>query len=191
MELPAQVVHHLQDEFLLQTRPFCFLVDKEYRLVENWGDGSWCGLTGIKPAVDMRGPAPFLTGVPLTEVMELEFVETPSQAIVNMHVIPSNGQCYIVLLDASQVRASIQSRQQSVNELRLMHASQQKLIARQRELIGQLVETRSELDHHRRVAQRAPRVHYQSVACTDHRERRRSGLPGRYHRVRREAAADS
>lgn len=168
MELPARVVGYLQDEFLMQTRPFCFLVDDAYRLVESWGDGGWCGLDHIETDTDMREPAPFLAGIPLTEAQELEFVETPNRAVVNMHVVPENGRCYVVLLDASQVRASIQSRQQSVNELRLMHASQHKLIGRQRELISQLVETRSELDHHRREAERTSENKSRFIAMMSH-----------------------
>lgn len=168
MELPEHVVSHLQDEFLLQTRPFCFLIDHAYRLVDRWGDGEWCGLTTLSANMDMRGPAPFLAGMPIDETLELEFVETPSRAVVNMHVIPSNGQCYIVLLDAYHVRASIRTRQQSVNELRLMHASQHKLIERQRELISQLVETRSELDHHRRVTERISASKSRFIAMMSH-----------------------
>ena len=57
MELPLRVVNYLQDEFLSQARPFCFLIDEKYRLIEQWGYAGWCGLTGIEPGMDMRGPA--------------------------------------------------------------------------------------------------------------------------------------
>ena len=168
MELPARVVEFLQNEFLGHARPFCFLIDQDYRLIESWGRADWCGLAGIDLATDMRGPAPYLTGVPITEVQEFEFIETPSRVVVNMHVIPENEHCYIVLLDAQQIHASIQSKQQSVNELRLMHASQQKLIRRQRDLISELVETRSELDHHRREAERISANKSRFIAMMSH-----------------------
>ncbi len=58
MEYPVQVVAYLQDEFLLRTRPFCFLVDNDYRLIDSWGDGDWCGLDRIEPGADMRGRLP-------------------------------------------------------------------------------------------------------------------------------------
>jgi len=168
MELPPRVVNYLQDEFLSQARPFCFLIDEEYRLIEQWGYAGWCGLAGIEPAMDMRGPAPFLAGIPLTEVLELEFVETPGRVVVNVHVIPDGTQSYIVLLDTRHVHASIQTRQQSVNELRLMRASQDKLIDRQRDLISDLVETRSELDHHRRETERISANKSRFIAMMSH-----------------------
>ncbi len=168
MELPPQVVSYLQDEFLAETQPFCFLIDDDYRLVESWGHSDWCGLTGIKPAVDMREPAPFLVGIPVTGSQKFEFLEMPGGAVVNVHVIPDNSQCYVVLLDASQEHASTQLKQQSVNELRLMHARQHKLIARQRDLISELVETKSELDHHRREAERISANKSRFIAMMSH-----------------------
>jgi len=168
MELPARVVSFLQGQFLSQARPFCFLIDKEYRLVECWGDGSWCGLADIEVDTDMREPVPFLVGLPITTPQELGFIETPGRAVVNAHVIPDGGLCYVVLLDARYEHGSIQSKQQSMNELRLMHTRQNKLIARQRDLIGELVETRSELDHHRREAERISANKSRFIAMMSH-----------------------
>ena len=168
MELPPQVVSYLQDEFLAETQPFCFLIDDDYRLVESWGHSEWCGLSGITPGVDMREPAPFLVGIPVTGSQKFEFLEMPGRAVVNVHVIPDNSQCYVVLLDASQEHASTQSKQQSVNELRLLHARQHKLIARQRDLISELVETKSELDHHRREAERISANKSRFIAMMSH-----------------------
>lgn len=168
MELPAPVFSYLQDQYLQQTQPFCFLIDREYRLVDSWGNGGWCGLSRLKPGADMREPAPFLVGFDITVPQKLEFIETPARAVVNMHVIPHDGQCYIVLLDAREGRGSLQSRQQSVNEFRLMHARQDKLIARQRELISELVEAKSELDHHRREAERISENKGRFIAMMSH-----------------------
>ncbi|MBT8088684.1 MAG: response regulator [Gammaproteobacteria bacterium] len=168
MDLPPKVVSYLQDEFLEEARPFCFLIDGDYRLVDSWGQSDWCGLSGIRPAVDMREPAPFLVGMPISAVQKFEFIEMPGRAIVTMHVIPDNGQCYVVLLDARREHASIQSKQQSVNELRLMHGRQHKLIARQRDLISELVEAKSELDHHRREAERISANKSRFIAMMSH-----------------------
>jgi signal transduction histidine kinase len=168
MELPEHVVSYLQGQFLSLARPFCFLMDKDYRLVESWGDGGWCGLAEIDTGMDMRDAAPFLIGIPIVESQKFDFVETPGRVIVNMHVIPDSGQCYIVLLDAKRDHTSIQSKQQSVNELRLMHTRQNKLIVRQRELIGELVEAKSELDHHRRDAERISENKSRFIAMMSH-----------------------
>jgi len=168
VDLPARVVDYLQNEFLSQDRPFCLLIDENYRLIESWGYGEWCGLGGIRPGVDMREPAPFLVGIPLTGSQKFEFLEMPGRAVANVHVIPDNSQCYVVLLDASQEHESTQSKQQSVNELRLMHARQHKLIARQRDLISELVEAKSELDHHRREAERISANKSRFIAMMSH-----------------------
>ncbi len=168
MELPPHVVSYLQNEFLSRTRPFCFLIDENYRLVDSWGDADWCGLGGLEPATDMRKQVPLLVGIPVGEAQTFEFVETTARVVVNVHVVPEGGRCYVVLLDAKHEHAATQSRQQSVNELRLMHASQRKLIERQRELISELVETRSELDHHRREAERISENKSRFIAMMSH-----------------------
>jgi len=168
VELPAHVVSYLQGQFLSQARPFCFLVDENYRLIESWGDGSWCGLAEIEVDMDMREPVPFLVGLTITAAQELGFIEMPGRAVVNTHVFPHEGLCYVVLLDARYEHGSIQSKQQSMNELRLMHTRQNKLIGRQRDLIGELVETRSELDHHRREAERISANKSRFIAMMSH-----------------------
>ncbi len=168
MDLPAHVVSKLQSEFLAETRPFCFLIDENYRLIDSWGHGDWCGLAGVEPGADMRGPAPFLVGIPITTPQRLDFIETPGRAVVTLHLIPDDSRCYVVLLDASKEHTSIQARQQTVNELRLMQARQHKLIARQRDLISELVEAKSELDHHRREAERISANKSRFIAMMSH-----------------------
>jgi signal transduction histidine kinase len=168
MELPDAVVSYLQEDFLSETRPFCLLIDSRYRLVESWGDGSWCGLADIESTADIRDPAPFLVGIPLDVKQNLEFLTTPGGSTLNMHMVPKDGHCYVILLDASSDHGAIQSRQQSVNELRLMQARQHKLISRQRELISELVEAKSELDHHRREAERISENKSRFIAMMSH-----------------------
>lgn len=168
MELPPQVVSYLQDEFLSRTRPFCFLIDEDYRLVETWGESDWCGLSEIEAAGDMRERMPFLVGLSTAEAQTFEFIEMAGGIVVNVHVVPQSGQCFVILLDAKQDHATTQSSQQSVNELRLMHASQHKLIGRQRQLISELVETRSELDHHRREIERISENKSRFIAMMSH-----------------------
>ena len=168
MKLPTRVVDYLQELFLSETRPFCFLIDTDYGLIESWGDGSWCGLAGIEAGSDMRERAPFLVGLSVDVPQKFEFLEVPGRSIVNMHVIPSGGQCYVLLLNASDDHAAIQTRQQSVNELQLMHGRQQKMIRRQRDLISELVEAKSELDHHRREVERISENKSRFIAMMSH-----------------------
>lgn len=168
MKLPEKIVGYLQHDFLSETRPFCLLIDSHYRFVDSWGDDSWCGLAGIEPAADVRELAPFLAGMPVDSIQQLEFLETTGGAIVNLHMVPEGDKCYVIFLDASAEHGAIQSKQQSVNELRLMHARQHKLIARQRELISELVEAKSELDHHRREAERISENKGRFIAMMSH-----------------------
>jgi signal transduction histidine kinase len=168
MELPPLVARYLQSQFLQQTRPFCFRIDPDYRLKETWGDGSWCGLDSVDVEADMRTPVPFLVGLPLTETQRLEYVETIGRAIVHVHLLPDGDDCFVVMLDARTEHAAVQTPQQSANELKLMSARQRRLIRRQRDLIGELIETRSELDHHRREAQRSSDEKSRYIATMSH-----------------------
>ncbi|MGI9233305.1 MAG: ATP-binding response regulator [Woeseiaceae bacterium] len=168
MKLPAPVVDYLQKDFLSETRPFCFSIDSEYRLIESWGGGDWCGLAGLQPGADVRDRAPFLVGISVDAVQKFEYLQIPGRSMVNMHVIPGDGRCYVLLLNASDDHAAIQSRQQSVNELQLMHGRQQKMIQRQRDLISELIEAKSELDHHRREAERISENKSRFIAMMSH-----------------------
>ena len=191
MELPDKVVGYLQDDFLSETRPFCLLIDPQYRLIDSWGDGRWCDLAAIEPSADVRDLAPYLVGVPVDAALRLELLETPGGAIVNVHLVPDGDQCYVIVLDASADHAGIQAKQQSVNELKLMHARQHKLIARQRELISELVETKSELDHHRREAERISENKSRFIAMMSHEFRTPLASIINYADLAREAASNS
>ncbi|MGI9272946.1 MAG: ATP-binding response regulator [Woeseiaceae bacterium] len=168
MEFPERVVEYLQSDFLTQTRPYCFLLDQNFELLETWGDGHWCGLGELVVGVDMREAAPFLVGMRLDAAHKLELLETPGRVIVNLHIIPEGDTCYVVLLDAREEHDSLQLKQQRVNEMRILHTQQHKLISRQRELISDLVETRAELDHHRREAERVSANKSRFIAMMSH-----------------------
>ncbi|MEL6948618.1 MAG: ATP-binding protein [Pseudomonadota bacterium] len=154
MALPDVVVNYLQAALLEQSAPFCAELDEQYRVVRSWGSEARFGLAPFAEGDDLREPAPFLVGMPLDRNGHLSFVTLPGGNTASMHLIPENDVCFLVLLDVAQEHAEIQQRQQSVNELRLVQNRQQRLIARQRELISELVEARSALDHHRREAER-------------------------------------
>ncbi len=168
MDLPPIVVGYLQGAFLERARPFCLLLDAGYRLIGSWGDGDWSGIGSLPAGEDVRDRVPFLIGTDLAERQAFDFMELPGGAIVSAHIIPSHGECYVVLLDVHGDHAAIQSRQQSVNESLLMQARQQRLISRQRELIGELVETKSALDHHRREAERVSENKSRFIAMMSH-----------------------
>lgn len=168
MELPPLVIGYLQGTFLERARPFCLLLDENYRLIGKWGDAAWCGFDSVEAGSDVRDAAPFLIGMPLDEKLALDFMELPSGMIVSMHIIPQHGECYVLMLDVHGDHSAVQSRQQSVNELRLMQSRQSRLISRQRELISELVEAKAALDHHRREAERASGNKSRYIAMMSH-----------------------
>ncbi len=168
MTLPDKIIEYLRDAFVAQTRPFCFLIDENARLIESWGDATWCRMQDVKPGTNMLEAAPYLLGYLSDEPQRVKFVAIAPGIIVHLHVIPSRDQHYVVLLDAGRDHAFLQRAQQTSNEMRLLHTSQQKLIARQRTLIGELVEAKSELDHHRREAERSSSEKSRFIAMMSH-----------------------
>lgn len=166
--LPQRVIEYLQADFLSNAKPFCFQVDATYKLIEFWGEGAWCGLDSQVPGSDMLEVAPYLLGNLGSQPTTLSHVKTAHNADAEVHVFPDNEKYYVVLLDTQAGHDSIQVKQQAVYELRLLHAQQHKLINRQRELISDLVETRSELDHHRREAERGSENKSRFIAMMSH-----------------------
>lgn len=166
--LPQQVIEYLQNDFLARARPFCFLIDKSYRLIDSWGDGAWCNLNGLESGTNMLDLAPYLLGSLESVPSELEQLMIADDINIHLHAIPTELGHFIVLLDAQTEYEHLQHKQQSVNELRLIQRQQHKLINRQRELISELVETRSELDHHRRELERSSDNKSRFIAMMSH-----------------------
>ncbi|MGI9205957.1 MAG: ATP-binding response regulator [Woeseiaceae bacterium] len=168
MSFPQFVIDYLQGTFAADSHPVCFLIDRESRLLEMWGDASWCDMSSIQTGDDMLTHAPFLFGSFGDKPNILEFVSISSGTAAHVHIVPIDDNYYVILLDAKQEHDSIQQRQQSVNELKLLHASQQRLIMRQRDLISELVEARAELDHHRKDAERSSLSKGEFIAMMSH-----------------------
>lgn len=168
MSFPQQVIDYLQHKFSADTSPACFLIDAEFRLIEAWGDAAWCNLAFLQPGADILQHAPYLFESLEDEPHILEFISMPAGVVTHVHTVPTNAGHYVVLLNAKQDHDSIQAQQQSVNELRLLQASQNRLIGRQRDLISELVEAKAELDHHRKDAERSSFSKGQFIAMMSH-----------------------
>ncbi|NNC77241.1 MAG: response regulator [Woeseiaceae bacterium] len=166
--LPQRIVDYLQNDFLSSSRPYCFLIDAECRLLESWGNGEWCGMGNLADGTDMLLYAPYLLGILDEAPISLSHVKTAANVDVEVHVLPDEAGYYVLLLDSQSTHDALQQKQQAVNELRLLHAQQYKLINRQRELISELVETRSELDHHRKEAERGSENKGRFIAMMSH-----------------------
>ncbi len=167
MTFPQQVIEYLQKYFSTDARPACFQIDSNYRLINSWGDTRWCGLESAVVGSDMLQEAPYLFGLLDVVPRVIDFVSA-GESVAHVHTIPDGSNHFVVLLDAKRDHDSIQVQQQAVNELRLLHASQQRLIGRQRDLIGELVEAKTELDHHRKDAERSSSSKGQFIAMMSH-----------------------
>ena len=167
MHLPTRVNDYLLADFLRRRRPFCFEVDAECRLREWWGDAETHGFDTLAAGEDMLERAPFLLGHLSSDPEYLPFV-TADTGPVDVHILPAADGHIVVLLDARLEHDFRQQRQQTVNEVRLLHAGQQKLIERQRKLIAELVEARTELDHRRREAERLSAEKGRFIAMMSH-----------------------
>ena len=168
MEFPQQIVEYLQDAFAVDTRPACLRLDSDFQLIEAWGNLEWCGFSAVPIGDEVLQYAPYLYGSLDAEPRVFEFVSIEKGVIAHVHTVPANGDHFVILLNATAEHDAIQSRQQSVNELRLLHASQQRLIGRQRDLISELVEAKAELDHHRKDADRSSSSKGQFIAMMSH-----------------------
>lgn len=168
MSFPQQVIDYLQSKFSADMHPACFLIDVNFQLIESWGDASWCNLQSVAPGSDMLQHAPYLFESLEDEPRLLEFISMASGVVAHVHTIPAHDGHYVVLLNAKQDHDAIQVQQQSVNELRLLQASQNRLIGRQRDLISELVEAKAELDHHRKDAERSSLSKGQFIAMMSH-----------------------
>ena len=168
MTLPDEIIEYLQSDYLSKRRPFCFLIDAEYKLGQIWGEIELPAFQALETGDNMLDRAPFLLGTLGAEIEVLPFVTNSDGDIFEVHTLPHGDRHLVVILDASHEHAFLQARQQTANEVRLLHASQQKLISRQRDLIGDLIEAKSELDHRRREAERNNETQSRFIAMMSH-----------------------
>lgn len=167
MKFPDSVNRYLRASFREERRPFCFLIDREYRLVDCWGDAAAHHFKDIAAGDFVDDYAPYLVGMLGGSVERLPFVTT-SSGTVEVHVLPENGNFFVIVMDAGVEHESHRDRQQVANELRLLHASQAKLIDKQRALIGELVEAKTELDQRRQEAVQANASKSRFIAMMSH-----------------------
>ena len=165
--LPKQVVTYLKQEYL-RRRPFCFLVDSEYRLKQAWVGLDPLSICDLSEGDDTLDKAPFLLGALSERVQVLPFVSTAQGDVFEVHTIPSEVDHFVVVLDASEDHHALRDTQQLANEDRLQGANQRKLIERQSELIADLVEAKSELDHRQREAERSNAEKNEFIAMMSH-----------------------
>ena len=168
MSLPQAVLEYLRDAYVERVRTYCFSTDERFVLLKSWGDPRWCGFDGLGPGSDMLEKAPYLQSCVGQEPNKLDFLGIGDGVVVHLHTVPYPGGFYVALFDAAGEHDDRQKKQQTVNELRLMYLNQERLIDRQTRLIGELVEAKAELDHHRKEAERESEAKGRFIAMMSH-----------------------
>ncbi len=168
MSFPARILDYLHEAYYAKSRPCCLLLKRDLSLISISGNAAHYGLDEVTPGMDMSVHAPYLVGMPLDAQHELPFVNIGDGVSTHIHFLPDGDHCYVVLLDASEEHEQRFKEQQAKNEARLLQVNQQKLIARQRDLISELVEAKAELDHRRRDVERSSASKSRFIAMMSH-----------------------
>ena len=168
MNFPQAVADLLEQYYVGRSRPFCFSVDHEFRLLQTWGDGRWCGFESYVSGDPMAEREPFLAACDPGSAEQLDFLSIKDGVTVHLLTRPFADGLYAVLLDARPDHDVLQGKQQSVNEHRLLKLRQDSLIRRQNSLIAELVEAKAELDHLHIEAQRSSAARGQFIAMMSH-----------------------
>ena len=167
MTLPAAVDAFLRDRLFERRRPECASIDAAGIIRGVWAPDAHALLSSADVGMGIAAVLPPLTGQDLTDSLLLPLVGLPDR-VVDVHLIASADSRFVVLLDASREHDLLQQRQQMTNEARLMHANQNRLIRRMRDMIGELVEARAELDHRRREAEKNAASQSRFIAMMSH-----------------------
>jgi len=161
VSLPAFIEKYLLDWALEQRNPLCMRVDGDHRLLEQWGSSGEFGLEAIEIGGDASGLVPFLCDYPLEERVELPFVTDANGHAYHVHLLPDGDSRFVLFIDARQELEERQRHQQTANELKL-------LLERERRLIGELIDARTELVIRRKEAEEESRRRGEYIATMSH-----------------------
>lgn len=167
MTMPVSVNDYLQERLFERRSPICISVNQSGHIVAVSGPTGSPLLSDAEIGAPIAELLPFIVGRPLDEIAVLPFISVADH-VYEVHVLPDEESTNILLLDARREHDLLQQRQQTTNELRLLHANQNKLIQRMRDMIGDLVEARSELDHRRMEAEKSSENQGRFIAMMSH-----------------------
>ncbi|MGB5347868.1 MAG: ATP-binding protein [Woeseia sp.] len=168
MSLQEDIGAYLKRTLFEAHEPFCFCVDAEYRLTDSFGNAATYGFDSLQPGADTLQAAPFLLGMLQADVVVVPFATLPGAGTVEIHIVPRAADHAVLILASSAGHAAWQERQQAANENRLLQVEQQRLIRRQRDLIADLVEARSQLESQRQKAIEANEAKGRFIAMMSH-----------------------
>ncbi|MFK8051689.1 MAG: hybrid sensor histidine kinase/response regulator [Woeseiaceae bacterium] len=167
MSLPDQVVSYLQRRFFEWHAPVCIEIGRDDRVLRVFGEHRYAALMSVRPGDLVEDVAPVLVGQLSGGAVVLPYVGVGDDHF-EVHVLPDEDRFFVTFLDVSRDHDLLQHRQQTANEVRLMHANQEKLIIRLRNVIGELVEAKAELDHRRREAEKNTENKTRFIAMMSH-----------------------
>ena len=129
-DLPETIVEKLF-ELILQQRPLAYLkMDLDSVLIRAGGELETFGLNQLKTGVSVRNQVDILTGLldPQDLPIDLPFVETPSGAIADVYLFIKHDLIWILFLDAAEKQKNQRAVRQKVNDLRLNHHRQTRIL---------------------------------------------------------------
>ncbi|MBL6999271.1 MAG: adenylate/guanylate cyclase domain-containing protein [Gammaproteobacteria bacterium] len=128
--LPETIVEKLFD-LILQQRPLAFLkMDLDSTLISAGGQLETFGLSELKEGVSVRNQVDILTGLlePENLPIDLPFLETPSGAIADVYLFLKHDLIWVLFLDAEEKQKNQRAVRQKVNDLRLTHHRQSRIL---------------------------------------------------------------
>lgn len=161
MKFPPPVRDYLVSWVSELAKPFCCRIDIDFRVAQMWGDAAAHGLEGLSLGDDMRDVAPFLESYPTDTEEILPFITTREGFVSHVHLSPHVLGRTVLYLDAREELATRQRVQQLANETRLVNY-------RQRKLLEELIDARTELDNRRREAEENSRRKSEFIAAMSH-----------------------
>jgi signal transduction histidine kinase/ActR/RegA family two-component response regulator len=136
-------------------------VTKDHRLLETWGNAEPYGLEGLEPGDDATELAPFLGDYAASEAVDLPFVTDAAGQAYHVHLIPGGRSRYVLYIDARDELEHQRRHQQTANEVKL-------LLERERRLIDELVDARTELIVRRKEAEEESRRRGEYIGTMSH-----------------------
>lgn len=142
-------------------KPLCVRVDGDMTVLSWSGERDRYGYGDLDLGADGSLSLGFLSGTPLDEAFEIDYLQCPGGAIARVHVIPAEGWTDVILLDASEAHQRQQEIQQRAHEIEM-------LSRRQAKLMTQLAKARDELETKRLEADEASRLKSRFIGRMSH-----------------------
>jgi len=129
-QFPA-AVEKIAFDYLFRKRPLaCLELGLDGRILAQHGDFSEFGIEGLAIGAEAEQSLDFLTGLLAVESLplDLDFVQMPSGISSDLHLFSDQRRIWVLLVGVEEKFVEQQSEQQRVNELKLNHRRQARIL---------------------------------------------------------------